>query len=282
MMKPNYLVIGAAKAGTTTLCNFLGQHPEVYMFPHKETHFFSLYYERGIEWYYSKFNPPQGAKAIGEGSPTYSEGNSENSEVVQRIAQNLPEAKLIYIVRHPIQRIESDFTQLLDNGLKFDSLDVAINQWKPLVQSSCYWARINEFRKYFRDDKILVLFMEDLVTNPQSLLQQCFEFLGVDPTFQIETQHPALNSRASKQVDYPWMAWLRKQKLFLDAKWLLPTWIIQSFKPLLRKPLTVDIHWNEATRHEVVDLLHEDIEKFLSFYGKPDNYWGDVNNLWVQ
>jgi hypothetical protein len=270
MVKPNYLVIGAAKSGTTTLCNLLGQHPEVYMFPHKETHFFSLYFERGIEWYKSKFNPPREAKAIGEGSPTYSEGNHE---VVKRIAQYLPDAKLIYIVRNPIQRIESDFVQLLDNGQRFDSLESAIKQWKPLVESSRYWARINDFRQYFSDDKILVLFMEDLTSDPKFVLKRCFEFLGVDPSFEIETDKPALNSRASKQVDYPWMTWLRKQKFFLDTKWLLPTRMTQALKPLFRKPLAVNIQWNDETRQKVISLLKEDTSQFLCFYGKSTEYW---------
>ena len=240
------------------------------MFPHKETHFFSLYYERGIDWYLSKFNPSAAVKAVGEGSPTYSDGRNE---VVRRVAEHLPHAKLIYIVRHPIRRIESDFVQLLDNGQQFKSFDAAIKTWRPLVESSCYWARINEFRKYFVDDQILVLFMEDLVSDPNSVLRRCFSFLDVDPDFTIDQAETSLNSRSTKRVDYPWMAWLRQQKIFLDAKWLMPTWVIQNFKPLLRKPLVVDFEWNEATRQEVIGLLREDIKTFLDFYGKPEKYW---------
>lgn len=269
-MKPNFLVIGAAKSGTTTLCNLLGQHPEVYMFPHKETHFFSFNYERGLDWYESKFKPATGIKAIGEGSPTYSEGNPE---VVKRIAHHLPTAKLIYIVRHPVRRIESDFVQLLDNGHQFDSLDTAIKKWKPLVDSSCYWARINDFRQYFSDEQILVLFMDDLSENPGAVLKQCFEFLEVDPIVALEKTEPTLNSRSTKQVDYPWMAWLRRQRLFLDAKWLMPTWLIRRLKPLLRKPLKVDVQWQEETRQRINARLREDSAKFLTFYGKPEGYW---------
>lgn len=269
-MKPNYLIIGAAKAGTTTLCNLLAQHSEIYMFPHKETHFFSFNYERGYEWYESKFNPPSGVKAIGEGSPSYSEGKQE---VVSRIAHYLPEARLIYIVRHPLKRIESDFVQQLDNGLKFTSLDHAISERKTLVESSRYWSRINEFRQYFDDNQILVLFMEDLIADSHSVFKQCCDFLGIDSSVSINQAQPILNSRSSKQVDYQWMSWLRQQKLFLDAKWLMPPRLTRFLKPLLRKPLKVEIQWNKTTKQKVIDSLREDISKFLKFYGKSDSYW---------
>ena len=193
--------------------------------------------------------------------------------MVERIANHLPEAKLIYIVRHPVQRIESDFVQLLDNGHQFDSLDTAIKEWKPLVDSSCYWARINDFRQYFSDDQILVLFMDDLSKDPDGVLKKCFEFLAVDPTFSLQKTQPTLNSRSTKQTDYPWMAWLRQQRLFLDAKWLMPTWLISRLKPLFRKPIKVDIQWQDETRQTVNERLREDSAEFLTFYGKPEGYW---------
>ncbi len=269
-MKPNFLVIGAAKAGTTTLCELMGKHPDVYMFPHKETHFFSHHYDRGIEWYESKFDPPASAKAVGEGSPTYAEGRPD---IAKNIHRHLPDARLIYIVRHPIQRIESEYVQLIDNGQSFSSLDDAIKRWQPLVDNSCYLARIDEFRKYFDDSKILVLFTGDLRSNPVQVLAQCFDFLEVDPSVEIHTEGSALNTRATKQIDSSLMQWLRRQSYFLDIKWMLPVWLTRKLKPLLRRSVTVEIQWQDRTRKAVIERLKAEIPNFLVRYGKPENYW---------
>ncbi|MBR8826934.1 MAG: sulfotransferase [Gomphosphaeria aponina SAG 52.96 = DSM 107014] len=269
-MKPNYLVIGAAKSGTTTLCELLGRHPEVYMYFLKEVHFFDLYYNRGFKWYEAKFNPPAGVKAVGEGTP-YADGNQKH---LQRIAEYLPEAKLIYIVRHPIERIESNYVQLIDNNHDFTSLTNAIETCPKLVEASLYWARINDFWKYYPQDKILVLFVEDLYRDSLSVLKNCFDFLGVDSTVKIDNSSVQLNTRSQRATDIPLLRWLRKQPYFNDVKWALPYGLIQKVKPLLRKPIQkIDLTWEKSVREKVIAQVTEDTKQFLNFYGKPEDYW---------
>jgi hypothetical protein len=72
-MRPNYLVIGAHKCATTTVCTLLGQHPDAFMAEVKEVHFFSKdeVFGRGFAWYESLFDPAGSKKRIGEGRPTY-------------------------------------------------------------------------------------------------------------------------------------------------------------------------------------------------------------------
>ena len=107
-MLPNFIVIGAPKCGTTTLCHLLAQHPQVFMCTPKEPAFFSReeIYQRGLAWYESLFEPGRDKKLRGEGTTGYT---ASLSDVVasSRIAQHLPDARLIYCVRHPIRRIES-------------------------------------------------------------------------------------------------------------------------------------------------------------------------------
>ncbi len=271
-MKPNYLVIGAGKSGTTTVCELLEQHPEIYMFPHKEIHFFDQdkNYNRGFQWYESKFNPPSGVKVIGEGTP-YSNGNSKH---FQRIVEYLPEAKLIYIVRHPIERLESHYVQLIDNGQECESLTKAIERYSELLDTSLYWARINDFRQYYSESQILVLFIEDLYHNKKELLKKCFDFLGVDSTFQIKNIDLASNTREQKSVDLPLLKSLRKTTWFNDLKWAIPKTLTKKVKPFLRKPLKdVEIKWEEPVKEEIIAKVAEDAQKFLKAYNKPEDYW---------
>ena len=87
-MKPDFLVIGAQKCGTTTICRELERHPEVGLFPNKETHFFSFRYGRGLEWYEGLFEGLKG-RVRGEGSPSYTTGEF-SALAAERIASDLP------------------------------------------------------------------------------------------------------------------------------------------------------------------------------------------------
>ena len=111
-MKPNFLVIGAQKSATTTLCDLFSQHPDVYISNPKEPHFFAKneVYAKGWDWYKKLFSNAGKAKAIGEGSTGYTM-HVVFPNAPSRISRDLPNAKLIYIVRHPIRRIESDWKQ---------------------------------------------------------------------------------------------------------------------------------------------------------------------------
>ena len=103
-MKPNFLVIGAQRAGTTWLYECLREHPEIFLPETKELHYFDLNHEKGDEWYFRHF---EGAseKAIGEITPNYYQypGAIEKAHVL------LPEAKFIFILREPKARAISQF-----------------------------------------------------------------------------------------------------------------------------------------------------------------------------
>src|SRR4051812_13293797 len=107
--RPTFLVIGAAKCATTVLCRILGEHPQVYVPPAKELYFFNdddLFHRKGWPWYESLFFAGRNQPFRGEGTPLYTM-RDEYPQVVDRIADALPRAKLIYMVRHPLRQIES-------------------------------------------------------------------------------------------------------------------------------------------------------------------------------
>ena len=271
-MKPNFVVIGAPKAATTTLCVLLDEHPEVFMFPAKTTQFFNRRYDFGWAWYESLFEQAGEAKAIGEGSANYTVDRGD-PPVAERMASHLPDARLIYIVRHPLERLESHYVQQWDNGHRFPSFGEAVRTWPPLMNASRYWERVNDYREHYPDEQILVLFFEDFKIDPQAELRRCFEFLGVDSSFKVSDPSTAKNTRADKRTDRVMMRWIRKYPAYVKLSWALPRWLKEKLKPVLRRKIKVEIEWDVATRQWVIDEIAADSRKFLEFYGKPAEYW---------
>jgi hypothetical protein len=105
---PEFMIIGAAKAGTTALNEYLSQHPQIFMCPLKEPQFFStdVIYERGLAWYEGLFADAKSGQICGEASTSYTFFPS-TPLTPQRIHQAIPNVKLIYLIREPVSRIQS-------------------------------------------------------------------------------------------------------------------------------------------------------------------------------
>jgi Sulfotransferase domain len=182
---PNLIVIGAAKCGTTSLHEYLDLHPEIAMSREKELNFFVAHknWARGLDWYESNFEP---APVRGESSPTYSV-HPLMPGVPERIAELVPDVRLVYLVRDPIDRVVSHYVHRTVNWPEMGTLDDAladedVRAW--LVTPSYYWRQLEQYLLQFENDRILVLDSDDLGSNRAATLRRVFEFLGVDPEFQ--------------------------------------------------------------------------------------------------
>ena len=271
-VKPTFLIIGAPKTGTTSLWALLSEHPDVFVFPWKGTQFFSKRYDWGFAWYESLFDEGSDATAIGESSANYSLGPSD-SPVPQRIADYLPDARLIYMVRNPLERIESHYAQQIDNGLQFSSFAEAVRTHAPLIEATRYWTRINDYRKHFPDEQILVLFLEDFKADSIGTVRRCFEFLGVSASFVPRDPSLAKNTRADKRTDRAFLRWIRRHPAYVKVQWAMPHWVTERLKPWLRKRAVIDVQWDEETRRWILEQIRDDIHPFLDFYGKPRGFW---------
>ncbi len=182
-MLPNLIVIGAAKAGTTTLHHHLGLHPEIAMSAPKELRFFLDRYnwKRGPEWYSSHF--PDNAPVRGEATPRYA-SYPFAPDVPERMAALIPDARLIYLVRDPVERIVSEYEMKVHDGRDrplaelVDDLDGSY-----LVARSRYHFQLERFRRHYPDDRILVLDSADLDRDTGATMARVFRFAGVDDTF---------------------------------------------------------------------------------------------------
>lgn len=212
MRKPNFFIIGAAKSGTTALHAYLGQHPEVFVTPHKEPPFFSLEYERGLEYYWNTyFGEWRGEKLAGE-----SGGKMFPFPAVQarRMAEAVPDARLVALLREPVDRAfshwwmnvsrgreELDFAAAveqnlrdLDAGITFEGADGSARWREHVAQlqrgrtgsrtyvSFGHFARqLRPFIECFSREQLLVLSFDELRRDAGAATRRVFAFLGVDP-----------------------------------------------------------------------------------------------------
>jgi hypothetical protein len=204
---PNFLVIGAQKAGTTALYHYLNQHPQVYMCPVKEPHFFT--YEGGdlkfsgegrgyaapvtrIEDYSELFRGAAGETAVGEASTSY----IYFERAIERIRRYVPDAKLIAVLRDPAERAYSNYLHCVRGGREpLESFEQALqaeetrirDNWGPIWhyrQKGFYYGQLKRYFEAFGRDQVKVyLYEEDLKGDPLGMLQDIFRYLGVDDAF---------------------------------------------------------------------------------------------------
>lgn len=274
-MEPNFIVIGAPKAATTGLCLNLKRHPDIFISNPKEPFFFCYdhKYAKGWEWYMSLFEGAEGKTAIGEGSTPYSQiGTYPNT--VGRIAKHLPNVKLIYSVREPLERIQSQWIEQQSQGLTMLPFLRAVREDPQYIDAASYWTQINAYRQHFPDERILVLFFEEYRKDPQGVLRQCFEFLGVDPNVKIEGAEKPVYASKGKRSDI-WLTNMMRRNVpgFLAIRDRVPKNVRSLASQLFKREIKERPTWDQATRSWVLDQIRDDVIQFLRFYGKSDDYW---------
>jgi Sulfotransferase domain len=270
---PNFFVIGAMKSGTTSIHSLLRQHPDIFMSDPKEPDFFSKdeKYFQLWDWYESLFEAAQGKIAIGEASADYTK-RGQRPHTAARIAKHIPNAKLIYIVRHPLERIESHWMHGVHEKWCSPNFRKAILE-PELIEISRYWWQINAYREYFSDDRILVIFFEDFRDNPQETLTKCFQFLGIEPSVQIANPSRPKNVSQKRISEKKMLTWLKRVPIFETAQKIAPTQIKNSIKPFLIRKITEKPQWHPSDREKVIEQIIDDTHTFLKFYDKPVDYW---------
>lgn len=183
---PDFIVIGAAKAGTTSLDLYLGLHPEIHMAKPKEPRFFvdsplpAGRWSLGVEWYKKQFV----TKKIfcGEASPQYARSPSVPG-VAERMAKIVPRAKIIYLVREPFSRIRSNYLMHVKHGVFYGTFEEYVENHQLGVDSSCYGTQLQEYLRYYPLEQILVIQTEDLKVDRRGTLSTIFKFIGADESF---------------------------------------------------------------------------------------------------
>lgn len=209
-MLPTFLIAGAAKAGTTSLYHYMREHPDIYMPALKELHYFTRNYERGRQWYERHFAGWRGESAIGEASPSY----ISVPEAPERIAALVPSARLIFILRDPVERAYSHYWFYISRGAQDarESFTEAIRTprgYRCYVERGFYAEQLARFLPYFRREDMLILITEDLKADAAAMVARCYEFVGVRSDFRTDV------SRAYNAARLPARSiWGRCERIF--------------------------------------------------------------------
>lgn len=206
MTVPNFIIFGVGKAGTSSLHNYLGQHPAIFMSPEKEPNYF-LYSDLDDEsqlpsWhkqsiidldaYERLFSTVHNETAIGESSISYFADEAAG----KRIRGMIPDCKLIAVLRQPVDRAYSaylmwhrdgfDPAPTFEEALELDEVKEGSSLRPPTPYRGlmAYTNKLAAYHKIFPKEQIKILLYDDLNDSPKTFFQQIFKFLEVDATFE--------------------------------------------------------------------------------------------------
>lgn len=183
--EPDFLIVGAMKAGTSSLADLLNQSEEIYL-PEKELNYFDRHYNKPVDFYLKQFETGTGKSSLvfGEKTPTY----SYDPNVPPRIQEYFPDIKLIWIFRDPVKRAYSNYWHAYKKGEELESFEQAVeadkkryekNIFKAYIRRSIYVEQLERYLYYFNKEQMHFLLFEDLVSKPQETVNKISSFLGV-------------------------------------------------------------------------------------------------------
>lgn len=275
---PTFVVIGAMKGGTTSLAAYLAGHPDVFMSSPKEPRYFTKEWERGREWYESLFEAGRTAAARGEASTDYTKAPQVEGAPA-RLAQVVPDAKLLYLVRNPVDRIRSHYvhrsSRYVETKIERRPLDVAVRHDPMYLDWTRYGAQLDRYLEHFPREQLLVVSSERLRTSRRETLAEVFEFIGVDPHVDVPDLDRELNRGAGKRRIPQWVRPMRA------VLWRLG--IFGRMTPHQRKSLQRRLQ-RERIRAEMPAELEEwiwqelddDLHRLRKIVGPDFDLWGRV------
>ena len=223
MTLPTFVVIGAMKAGTVSLRNCLDEHPDVFVGgggKFGEPNFFVAEHNwsRGRSWYESLFDGADTVAAIGECSPSYTFAHVYGG-IPKRMAQLVPAARLVYVVRDPIARMQSMYMHQVSAGRERRRAEVALLDDRYLGPS-LYGFQLATFLDHFDRSQILVVASEVLRVSPREALSAVYNHIAVDPArVDLDMRH-----HDHRSIDKPVprlhdLGWLPRRQVRLDPRW---------------------------------------------------------------
>ncbi len=228
-MLPDFIIIGAARCGTTSLYNYMISHPNIISASQKELHFFDLNFNKGLSWYESKFfkdNNKEKNFSIGESSPYY----IYHPYAPYRISKIIPDVKLIAMLRNPIDRAYSNHQYAVKMKVENLSFEEAITKEHERLEGELekmqndenyfsfnhqnfsyltrgiYVDQLKTWYNLFSKQQILVIRSEDFYDDSNVITNQVFEFLGI-PKYKVHT------STVYNKGDYPSMSNTTRSRL---------------------------------------------------------------------
>lgn len=207
---PDFFVLGVAKGGTTSLHYYLRQHPALFLPYVKELHFFDADEERfssDLDRYLQYFSDA-GSRLAGEATPSYFRNAEVAAERMRRLYGDAP-PRFLLLLRDPVERAYSHYLHNVSEGRESLSFEEALQAeqddpvskrraWKAYFTDGVYADTLATWFEAFPRDRFLILLSDDLEQNPDVALRKIFQFLGVDPDVEVDTE-TSLNRTGERQ-----------------------------------------------------------------------------------
>jgi hypothetical protein len=312
---PNFFIVGAPKAGTTSLYHYLGQHPDVYMCPVKEPNYFadeirlpnisprwqdwaqrehaSLHlYLRGpmqekrfggivSNWvdYLKLFQNVKGEKAIGEASVCYLWSRT----AARNIASTAPNAKIVMILRNPVDRAFSQYKQAVASGFIKESFREQVRkhltnkseQFEPLnpfLEFGLYYEQVKRFAEQFSAENLRIYLYEEYKQAPIRITEDIFRFLAVDSQFSPDVSEKHLQTSLPR---FRWTSFmLKKHGVWSRLKNAIPDDLIPVARKLAFKNRETE-ELDSADRVQLRDYYGEDIIRLSGLIKRDLHAWLD-------
>jgi len=253
---PDTFIVGEMKCGTTALANYLSGHPDVFVVPGKEVHFFNRdeVWARGRDWYAELFAGAAGERRLVDGSPS----TLFYGHAVERLAATVPEARIVAILRHPAERAWSHYwhEQFLGTQLgTFDDVverELAEPREPHVIARGRYLKSIDRLLEHFPRERVHVIVLDDLEAHPESTWKALCRFLDIDPAYEPPNLTMPVNPATEHRARWLFVGLYR----FRLWRWMprrVAVWLHHALtRPADRQAL------GGATRERLVETYRED------------------------
>jgi len=284
-MKPTFIGIGAQKCATTWIFRNLDGHPQVALSLQKELHFFSANYDRGYRWYESQFEAGPSARAVGEYSTSY----LCDLDSPERVARYNPDLRLIVALRDPVDRAYSNHLHEVRVG-HLGSGTPSFESCEPdnpmYLEQSCYARHLRRWLERFPREHLLVLFQEEIESDPGSQAAMLYEFLGVDASYRspylvervnVSARQKSPTAKRAMQIGAGAIRSLFGERAVRNLKAFAP---MRGLRRANEAKLTNAVPpLQAATRERLVAGFAQDMRDLVALVGRKDLPWRSWREL---
>jgi hypothetical protein len=277
-MLPRLLVIGAQKAGTQSLTHYLSLHPQTWMC-RRELDFFSddATWARGVEWYAGEIAAPDDPRlVVGETSPSYAMARAF-PHTVERVAATLPDVRLVYLLRDPIERMRSAYQHGLASGVESRPMREALLDDPFYLDASSYAAQIERYLDRLPAEQLLLVLSDDLRSRRRETVDRVLDFVGLParPDLPLTDE---IHATEHKRVPRAWARALGSVVISRGLEERVPGWLAdmrERQSPLMTRPFRPDeAAMSPELRAELANRLTPDVRRLRAWLGPDFDGWG--------
>jgi hypothetical protein len=269
---------GTAKAASTWIYQCLYEHPDILMPENDTVNYFNINYHHDDSWYQDYFAAHDGESVVGEASTGY----LEHPKSPERIAKTLPDVRLVFCLRNPIDRAFSQWWHGYSNGYithEFEEIFINHPRFHLWAEPGFYAYHLDRFDEYFDDDQMKLLFFDDLVDDEKAFIQEIYDFAGVDDLFVP----PQIGTKVNEADMAGFGLYVKTRNWIRDnAPDTLENTLKQVWDPV-REIVENQDKYEEGidpeVRRQIEDVFYDDVKRLSERTGRSLDHWFEYRDL---